>query len=806
MIKLTQAVRIAGAVEAVDAILTLAPALEADLVARNCAVWAGDDPTVTEDVTSNLVFSADLVTTLVPEVGSVPYWGTTSADTAKPTVVDHRGIVRTCQVNEARFEGARRVENLLGQSNNLDTSPWSVAGTASVAKIGPTSGDADLLTAEGRPCFTLTSNGSSNSLVQVLAATGAGTTDGVLRPVKHTVRFDAYLGTSATVTCDVYVSGGATAGTATVTLVAGWTTFAFTFTPDGTSAYRIRFYSASAGTVTLADVQLEDMAGLPTDASGNVPASEYVSRGAVTVTTQSINVFHGAMVDGVQYFDTESANTLNNTTKVLTEVTGTALDPSTLLGAVTEPQCTALTTGAETLAGWTINSSAITIDAGAAEGPDGLESAIRLAEVAANGGSKFCSFDVTVAGSKKFCAMARFRAGGTRDWGRIGLKTKAGTTRTVYFNVTTGAIGTVPASTEAYMWRDSAHSDWWFCAVVTSAGTGGGTPQVHIGLANGDGNASYTGAADKYIDVWGVIAFQKEHPQTYFSPDRWSTARRTGHALAFPVYGLVGRNNIALYIEQHAYWNTGIVDKTNNGTDADWFSPIQCRANNPHSEYNRFGVAIRPYVDPINGFAIIAADRYLGEPTSRLRWRASTVYAEGDFCVPIDTEADNNNSKKVFRCMQGGTSGASPPTFDTTYVAVPDNVTNITVDGTVRWQCNERNSTESGIYDPNDGNHPQVNAPAAVAGVRTPGRFALALTDTPDFRVVVNGVDGLITTEPFPVDGSARGDLRKPMAELRIARNGQSRSPSSQASRYVRVWSGGMPAWSYFQARTRGEA
>jgi hypothetical protein len=806
MIKLTQAVRVGGVAQAVGAILTLERALEADLVRRGAAVWAGDDPTVTEDLRRNLVFSADLLTTLVPEVGSVPYWGTTSADTAKPTVADHRGIVRTCQVNEARFEGARRVENLLGQSNNLDTSPWSLAGTASIAKIGPTSGDPDLLTDEGRPCFTLTSNGTSNSLVQVLAATGAGTTDGVLRPVKHTVRFDAYLGTAATVTCDVYVSGGATAGTATVTPVAGWTTFSFTFTPDGTSAYRIRFYSASAGTVTLADVQLEDMAGLPADANGNVPASEYVSRGSVTVTAQSVNVFHGAMVDGIKYFATENANTLNNATKVLTKATGTALDPSTLLGAVTEPQCIALTTGAETLSGWTINSSAITITAAAAEGPDGLQSAIRLTEDPANGASKFCSFDVTVTDSKKFCAMARFRAGGTRDWGRIGLRTKAGTTRTVYFNVTTGAIGTLPASTEAYMWRDSVHSDWWFCAVVTSAGTGGSTPQVHIGLANGDGNASYTGAADKYLDVWGVIAFQKEHPQTYFSPDRWSTARRTGSALAYPVYGLIGRNNIGLYIEQHAYWDTGIIDKTNNGTDRDWFSPIKCRANNPDSNYNRFGIAIRPYVDPIEGFAIIAADRYLGEPTSRLRWRANKAYNVGDFVVPIDTEADNANARKIFTCMQAGVSGGSPPTFDTTYVAVPDNVTNITVDGTVRWQCNEKNATDSGIYDPNDGNHPRVNARAAVGGVRRPGRFAYAITDEPDFRVVVNGVDGVITTEPFPIDGSEKGDLRAPMAELRIARNGQSRSPSSQASRYVRVWSGGMPAWSYFQARTRGEA
>ena len=724
----------------------------------------------------------------------MPYWATDAASTALPTVIDRLGVMRWCQVNEARFEGARRVENLLRQSNKFDTT-WSVVGTATVAQVGPLSGDPALVSADGQPCWLLTGNGAANSLVQVITQNGYGQVSGVLRAVPHTFSIEIYSGSATTAEITIYVSGGSTAATATVTLTAGWRRYAITGTPDGTNAYRVRVAPATSGTIYVRKAQLEDMAGEPLDAN-NVPPSEYVARDALSVTAQSIQVYHGAMVDGVRYFDTACGNSLSNTTHVVTELAGAAIADATLLGVLLEPPCTALTTGAETLAGWSINgTTSLTISTAAGTAPDGTNTAVRLTEDTAST-SKFATFGLTLTDNKDFCVQC-FAKAGTRSWLRLNPKRKDGATGACYFNVTTGTIGNVASGAKAYMWP--VGNGWYFCAAVYGAGSSGSpTAQMHVGIANADNASTYTGASGTLF-VWGAIAFQKEHPQSYFNPDRYSATARTGHALAYVATNLVGVNDYGMYAEMHAYYDTGIINKTDDGNTQGWYNIVGMRAKNPNADYNRFGITIRPYVDPTSGYAIWAFDRYLGEPTAALLWRANTLYEVGDYVVPADTQANNANARKVFRRVTAGTSGAAEPTWNTTLGATTDD------DAIVgAWICAEPNSTDAGIYDPNDGVHPRVNVPAVSGGQRNRAGMALwARSNPPDFGGCVNGVQGAITSAPFPIDKSARGDLKTAMGEMRIGRGGTTRSNASHAIRKVQVWSQVVPSPSALIARTR---
>ncbi len=79
-----------------------------------------------------LSFDLPLLTSLIPRFAAGSYTPTfTRATTA--TVTDFEGLLRTVKAGEARFEGARRVANLL--SSSVDVSGWSKVNGATVTGI-----------------------------------------------------------------------------------------------------------------------------------------------------------------------------------------------------------------------------------------------------------------------------------------------------------------------------------------------------------------------------------------------------------------------------------------------------------------------------------------------------------------------------------------------------------------------------------------------------------------------------------------------------------------------------------------------
>lgn len=112
---------------------------------------------------NSLFFYAPLKTTLAPSIGS--YVPTFTRNTTA-SVTDFEGIVRTAKIGEARFEGARRVENLYVDSETLVTQGVSVAaGTYTVSFVGT-----GTITFSGAYSGSLVGTGASNRVEATFSA------------------------------------------------------------------------------------------------------------------------------------------------------------------------------------------------------------------------------------------------------------------------------------------------------------------------------------------------------------------------------------------------------------------------------------------------------------------------------------------------------------------------------------------------------------------------------------------------------------------------------------------------------------
>lgn len=114
------------------------------------------------------IFHAPLTTTLVPSTGNFSPIFTRSTTAS---VTDFEGIIRTARIGEARFEGARRVENLYANSETLATQGVSVdAGTYTVSFTGT-----GTITFSGAYSGSLVGTGASNRVEATFPAASAGT-------------------------------------------------------------------------------------------------------------------------------------------------------------------------------------------------------------------------------------------------------------------------------------------------------------------------------------------------------------------------------------------------------------------------------------------------------------------------------------------------------------------------------------------------------------------------------------------------------------------------------------------------------
>lgn len=257
-----------------------------------------------------LVFYASLETTLVPSIGNAPSF----TRNATASVTDFWGLIRTAKVGEARFDGARRIENLVAYSEDLanDYYTKNASGTGIIPIV-----NSNYATA---PDGTLT----ADRLQFDLGATPATAISRLYRVSLSTAPdniISIFFRTADESTKTLYIIGGQSVyELATVT---GDLT-RFYLPPTSYYAYaQIQFgLDGSLSTSDTADIiawgaQVEDVTGQSVQTVG-----EYVSSGVLS------SPYHGTGADGVKYFTT----TLD----------GTQISDSVIKGYLSEGQRTNL--------------------------------------------------------------------------------------------------------------------------------------------------------------------------------------------------------------------------------------------------------------------------------------------------------------------------------------------------------------------------------------------------------------------------------------------------------------------------------
>lgn len=306
-------------------------------------------PIVTPGAGAGLVFDAPLIASIVPRRGDAPTF--TRATSA--TVVDHEGVIRYAKSGEARFYGARRVENLAPASE--DAAGWSLGPnvtTTSTTEAGTPSGAGNtvkLALAAGsaaqfirhQPCV----NGRAYSL-RMFAKKGTHRYVGLRlgNSGSQHAAFDFDTGTWVAGTSNVSAYGHKDMG-------GGWwllwarqdsATGLYSSICVTDSGGQETWNAAGTETIYITGMQTEEITGQAYRAP-----SEYVSRGVLA------SPWHGAGVDGVKYFDTLNGNVVS--ANVISEAQGASLNSITNLCLQSEDAATSWTKS-----GATVTANAIT--------------------------------------------------------------------------------------------------------------------------------------------------------------------------------------------------------------------------------------------------------------------------------------------------------------------------------------------------------------------------------------------------------------------------------------------------------------
>lgn len=269
-----------------------------DAADRPLYKWSG----IAWAIASIFGFVAPLTTTVVPtRAGGSPTATFTRATTA--TVTDWENIVRPVLSGEVRFQGARRVQNVILNSSTLNpftaqtTAVWTannVTGPDGVANSGGTlSGSGGRFYGQNTGFGVAGSNYTFSIWMRA-----PGTIPTAFPLVIKDNATDTARGTSGN-----------------LTLTSTWTRYSVTnTTPTGTAGARIEIGNGAQPNqnVELAFGQIENVTG-----QSNTNPSEYVSVGVLSAPYQ------GANVDGVQYFSTQNGNTVAS--NVVTAGNGAAL-------------------------------------------------------------------------------------------------------------------------------------------------------------------------------------------------------------------------------------------------------------------------------------------------------------------------------------------------------------------------------------------------------------------------------------------------------------------------------------------------
>lgn len=723
-------------------------------------------------------YASSWKSSFVPEAGPIAQWAT-GLETGVATVQDCWGVLRTTRPGEARFWGARRVENKIRGSGDLTNGTyWYSVGSVAVNLLNLGSLSADAF-GTFRAC-RLSKSTTNSALVQIL---------GVLPPQAHTFSIYARAETLDRIHLQLFASGGPVAAVQAVQLSAtGWTRVQITGTPDGVSSYKILispgpFVNATAGSIQICCPQLEDVSGHP-----SVAASEYIETDRIRPP-----IWHyGAMVDGVRYFSKSKASSTANNITVDNSGGGTEFPDSSLLGLLLEPRVENLCKQTESFSSWTRSHSSVAVRTASAVSPRMDRTAAELLE-GTHSGLHATSSSIGMLSPESPVTFSCFAKAGGRGWLRMQVTLSTGSEVIAYFDLVGGQVGSVVSASNRSAWAHiESWRDGWFRCILTTQNysTGVQVSKVTLATSKSNGVGAYAGEG-LGIFIWGAQASSLEFASSYI-PNEFGSASVTRAAQSVEVMNpggtVLGLNSYTIALDVRMPYYSGIDIK--GGAIPTWRAFFSAFASGYYRDQHRLAMGLRPYSDTVFG------DRYLGDPNPLYQWKANKVYPLGSFVIPTDTQVDNRNNRKMFTCVVAGSSGSMEPVWNSVFTRVPDTITNSTIDGGVVWQVNHVDF--DGKWQPFDTSHLDRTAnlyPTAIVtktGLRTDkaaaGLMRCSYFSAPGaYGVALNGESMPRDTDPFPIDGTPNGDLHQYMESIRFGRMSETMTTHPSLLRNVSI-------------------
>lgn len=226
------------------------------------------------------------------------------------TVIDFEGLVKTAKVNEIRFPGYRRVENIIpGSENSTNWTPAN-AGTGSGAAVSVVAnsspnGDSSFRIQATRGAGT---TGSDSSYVRLVGQIGGGAL------ARNSLWIKSNTGSSQ----NVQTTSTSNPVGQVIVATTAWQRLSPPMTA-GDFVVGVRGTNGDANIdVLIWHPQQENVTG-----QANQNPSEYVSVGVLAYPYQ------GSGVDGVQNFSYQNGNTVNS--NIVTQATGTAITDGSIL-------------------------------------------------------------------------------------------------------------------------------------------------------------------------------------------------------------------------------------------------------------------------------------------------------------------------------------------------------------------------------------------------------------------------------------------------------------------------------------------
>lgn len=451
------------------------------------------------------------------------------------TVTDFEGLVKTVLSGESRFQGARRVGNIIVNGNSdAWTGVWYSAGNSS----GGT-GSSPVIT----PNFAPNPRNGEVTASRIVMDHGAGDTGADFSrsfsnggtppiPTPRSWRRTTWL-RSNTGASYVLRWGGSGAATKTITVTPLWQRFDSDVLTNVYPEF-IYFGDLNPG-VPVADILMGGDLCEEVTGQANQNPSEYVSVGVESAP------FHGAAVDGVRYFETENGNTVLS--GVVTEATGSSL--TTLDGYLAEGARENICLRSEEFNDAAWSKSNITIDANATVGPDGKTLANRF-NVNATAAVHLLSQNIiiTSAGSTQIAWYAK------NDGGRftaIRVISTANNWATVSYDLQLGTVTQEDEGATAGTVNSSdikALPNGWFRLEANLTMPADTTVQMGLLALNtgtptldAEGALSFTPSAGEDYFIWGSMAEDNVSFPSSYVPTVAAAVTRNADQLSYVTAG-----------------------------------------------------------------------------------------------------------------------------------------------------------------------------------------------------------------------------------------------------------------------------